>query len=154
MPVELDVQYAANDADEEPPSVAELQNWADIALRDATAAQVTIRIVNEDESRELNHQYRGKDKSTNVLSFPMDLPEELNLPMQGDLVICAAVVAREAHEQHKPLKHHWAHMVIHGMLHLQGYDHENDADAEEMESLEKQLLQQLGISNPYGNEHE
>jgi len=154
MPVELDVQYAANDADEEPPSVAELQRWADIALCEHDQAEVTIRIVNEDESRELNHQYRGKDKSTNVLSFPMELPAELKLPMQGDLVICAAVVAREAREQHKLPAHHWAHMVIHGMLHLQGYDHESDADAEAMESLEIKLLQQLGINNPYGNEHE
>lgn len=151
MSVELNVQYAqrASDTGEEPPSESELQRWADTALRDDNPAQVSIRIVDEAESQELNNTYRGKDKPTNVLSFPMLLPEELDLPMQGDLVICAPVVEREAREQHKASRAHWAHMVIHGMLHLQGYDHVEDDEAGIMERLEIELLQQLGFPNPY-----
>ena len=151
MPVELDVQYAEQSADagEEPPSINDFQAWADLALRDDKAAQLSIRIVDESESQHLNNTYRGKDKPTNVLSFPMDIPEEFDVPMLGDLVICAPVVAREAREQHKSLQAHWAHMVIHGMLHLQGYDHISDDEAEQMEALEIKLLQQLGYDNPY-----
>ena len=151
MPVELDVQYAEQPADagEEPPSINDFQAWADLALRDDKAAQLSIRIVDESESQHLNNTYRGKDKPTNVLSFPMDIPEEFDVPMLGDLVICAPVVAREAREQHKSLQAHWAHMVIHGMLHLQGYDHISDDEAEQMEALEIKLLQQLGYDNPY-----
>lgn len=151
--VELDVQYIDDQA-EEPPSRSQLLNWANLALVDKESAQVTIRIVDETESQTLNKTYRDKDKSTNVLSFPMELPEELSqnldIPMQGDLVICAPVVEREAKEQNKSSESHWAHMVIHGMLHLQGYDHITDEEAEAMESLEINLLQQLGIDNPYG----
>lgn len=155
MPVQIDVQYVC-ESSADLPTEEDFQRWADIALCDDDDAEVTIRIVDEDESRELNHQYRGKNKPTNVLSFPMELPEELAGEMEdgllGDLVICAPVVAREAAEQNKPLPHHWAHMVIHGMLHLQGYDHIEDDEAEEMESLEIKLLQQLGIENPYGTD--
>jgi len=155
VPVQIDVQYAC-ESTADLPTVEDFQRWADIALCDDGDAEVTIRIVDEAESRELNHQYRGKNKSTNVLSFPMELPEELATAvdeiMLGDLVICAPVVAREAAEQNKSLLHHWAHMVIHGMLHLQGYDHIEDDEAEEMESLEIKLLQQLGIENPYGTD--
>jgi probable rRNA maturation factor len=153
--VQIDVQYAC-ESNNDLPTVDDFQRWADIAIGDDADAEVVIRIVDEAESRELNKQYRGIDKATNVLSFPMELPEELAAAvaesMLGDLVICAAVVAREAAEQHKPLPHHWAHMVIHGMLHLQGYDHIADNEAEAMESLEITLLQQLGINNPYGTD--
>ena len=99
----------------------------------------------------LNRDYRGKDCPTNVLSFPMELPEEFNMPMLGDLVICAPVVAREAEEQGKSPESHWAHMVVHGVLHLQGYDHQNSAEAEEMESLERRILAGLGYPDPYGD---
>jgi probable rRNA maturation factor len=155
VPVQIDVQYAC-ESDQDLPTIDDFQRWADVALRGDGHAEVVIRIVDEDESRELNHHYRGKDKPTNVLSFPMELPEELvaavDENMLGDLIICAPVVAHEALEQHKVLQHHWAHMVIHGMLHLQGYDHIEADEAEEMESLEIQLLQQLGIDNPYGTD--
>lgn len=112
-------------------------------------AEVTIRIVDEAESQQLNFDYREKDKPTNVLSFPFQAPPGIELPLLGDLVICAQVVAREAEEQNKPLEAHWAHMVIHGSLHLLGFDHINDADAEEMEAEEVQILQDLGYANPY-----
>ncbi|MBI3186786.1 MAG: rRNA maturation RNase YbeY [Gammaproteobacteria bacterium] len=155
MSVQLDVQYAC-ESQTGLPSVEDFQRWTDIALCEAGDAEVVIRLVDEAESRELNHQYRGKNKSTNVLSFPMELPDELAATvdeiMLGDLVICAPVVAREAAEQNKPLPAHWAHMVIHGMLHLQGYDHIADDEAAEMEGLEIKLLQQLGMANPYGTD--
>ncbi|HEX5637387.1 MAG TPA: rRNA maturation RNase YbeY [Gammaproteobacteria bacterium] len=155
MSVQLDVQYAC-ESQTGLPSVEDFQRWTDIALCEAGDAEVVIRLVDEAESRELNHQYRGKNKSTNVLSFPMELPDELVATvdeiMLGDLVICAPVVAREAAEQNKPLHAHWAHMVIHGMLHLQGYDHIADDEAAEMETLEIKLLQQLGMANPYGTD--
>ena len=121
MSVQIDLQYAdrgtepAAESTEEPPSENDFQTWADLALCEDRPAQVSIRIVGEEESRSLNREYRGKDKPTNVLSFPMDVPEEFNIPMLGDLVICAPVVEREAREQHKSSIEHWAHMVIHGM---------------------------------------
>lgn len=155
MSVQIEVQYACK-SNNDLPTVDDFQRWADMAMGDDADAEVVIRIVDEAESRELNNQYREIDKPTNVLSFPMELPEELAAAMEesmlGDLVICAPVVAREAAEQNKQLQHHWAHMVIHGMLHLQGYDHIADDEAEAMESLEITLLQQLGIDNPYGND--
>jgi probable rRNA maturation factor len=151
MPVQLDIQYADQQAEqaEEPPSISDFQTWVDIALCDDKDAQVSIRVVNESESQSLNKTYRGKDKPTNVLSFPMQLPDDIDVPMLGDLVICAPVVEQEAREQNKSPQAHWAHMVIHGMLHLQGYDHVDDQQAEQMESLEINLLQQLGFTNPY-----
>ena len=112
-------------------------------------AELTIRLVNEAEITELNHTYRNNNKATNVLSFPADLPEHIDIPLLGDMIICPSVVKREATEQHKALSSHWAHMVIHGTLHLLGYDHINEREAEEMENLEIQLLAGLGIDNPY-----
>ena len=113
MPVQIDVQYACK-PDKGLPTSGDFQRWANAALRGDSSAEVVIRIVDEDESRELNHHYRGKDKPTNVLSFPMELPEELAAAvdenMLGDLIICAPVVAHEAQEQHKIVQHHWAHM--------------------------------------------
>ncbi|MBY6017541.1 rRNA maturation RNase YbeY [Halomonas denitrificans] len=145
--MELDLQLAV-EADNLP-SQAQLESWAILALADRPDAELTIRITDEAESQQLNRDYRGKDKPTNVLSFPFEAPPGIELPLLGDLVICAAVVAREAAEQEKAPMDHWAHMVIHGCLHLIGYDHIDDEDAEEMESLERQLLAQLGIADPY-----
>lgn len=145
--LELDIQHASSAPDI--PDEDSFRRWAGLALQDRPGHELTIRIVDEAESRSLNSQYRGKDYPTNVLSFPADLPPELNIPLLGDLVICAQVVAREAREQGKPLSAHWAHMVIHGCLHLTGHDHIEDAEAEQMESLERQLLAQLGIADPY-----
>ena len=118
------------------------------ASRDG-AAEISLRIVDSDEIAELNHQYRGKDYATNVLSFPADLPPELELPHLGDIVVCAEIVEREADEQHKPREAHWAHMIVHGTLHLLGYDHIDDAEADIMENLEIRILQSLDFANPY-----
>ena len=126
--------------------------WVQAALQVARrkrASELSIRIVDHDEGRELNRQYRGRDYATNVLSFPADLPPGLRLPLLGDLILCAAVVAREAAEQHKPLRHHYAHMTVHGVLHLLGHDHLVEAEAERMEALERKALASLGIADPY-----
>ncbi|WP_396821019.1 rRNA maturation RNase YbeY [Modicisalibacter tunisiensis] len=113
------------------------------------APELTVRFVEEAESRALNHDYRGKDRPTNVLSFPFEAPAGLDLPLLGDLVICHDVVDREAREQGKALEHHYAHMVIHGTLHLLGHDHIEDAEAEEMEALERRILADFAIPDPY-----
>lgn len=133
------------------PSKALFQKWVDSALSSVTdqTFELTVRLVNSDESQQLNNQYRMKDKPTNVLSFPFEVPEGMELNLLGDLVICASVVEQEAKVQNKVLFDHWAHMVIHGCLHLLGYDHINDTDAEEMEALEVKILAKLSISNPY-----
>ena len=131
------------------PDEAQLRAWAELAWQGEDPSEVTIRIVGAEESQALNFQYRGKDKPTNVLSFPFEAPPGITMPLAGDLVICAPVVEIEAREQHKALVAHWAHMVVHGMLHLQGYDHIEDDDAEVMEALEIRLLAQLGFINPY-----
>ncbi|EEP99146.1 metalloprotease [Yersinia ruckeri ATCC 29473] len=115
-------------------------------------SEVTIRVVDEAESHELNLTYRGKDKSTNVLSFPFEAPPEIELPLLGDLIICRQVVEQEAVEQNKALLAHWAHMVVHGSLHLLGYDHIVDDEAEEMESIETEIMQGLGYPDPYISE--
>ncbi|MFO7704154.1 MAG: rRNA maturation RNase YbeY [Halopseudomonas sp.] len=145
--IELDLQTACSAPDL--PDEDSFRRWAGLALQGKPGHELTIRLVDEAESQSLNRQYRGKDYPTNVLSFPADLPPELNIPLLGDLVICAQVVAREADEQDKPLQAHWAHMVIHGCLHLLGLDHSDDTEAEQMEALERQLLAQLGIADPY-----
>ncbi|MGC8121171.1 rRNA maturation RNase YbeY [Marinobacter sp. VGCF2001] len=131
------------------PDAGLLETWAEKAWQGDNPTEVTIRIVGDDESRELNHHYRGKDKPTNVLSFPFEAPAGITVPLAGDLVISAPVVEREAQAQGKPPVAHWAHMVVHGMLHLQGFDHIEDHDAEVMEALEVKLLAQLGFANPY-----
>lgn len=134
------------------PDESLMAQWASAALYGAGVnddKEVSIRVVSEEESRSLNHQYRGKDKPTNVLSFPCELPEEIDLSLIGDLVICKNVVEREAQEQNKSPDSHWAHMVVHGTLHLLGFDHIEDADAEQMEALETTILKQLGFSSPY-----
>jgi probable rRNA maturation factor len=146
--IDLDLQIVVDAPDL--PSEADIRRWVAAAVGDAMAeAQLTVRIVDEAEIRELNATYRGKDKPTNVLSFPFEAPPGVDIPLLGDIIVCAAVVAREAGEQGKPLEAHWAHMVIHGTLHLLGYDHIEEAEAEEMEGLEIRLLTDLGYANPY-----
>jgi len=122
---------------------ADFVRWARAAL--AGGGQITIRLVDADEGRVLNNDYRGKDYATNVLSFPYDTEPAVT----GDLVICPAVVAREAAEQNKPLAAHYAHLTVHGMLHLQGRDHETDEDAQAMEDEEREILAALGYPDPY-----
>ena len=144
----LDLQIASNAPNL--PSEAELERWAGAALADqAEDAELTLRIVDEDEIRQLNRDYRGKDYPTNVLSFPFEAPPGVELPLLGDIIVCAGVVAHEAEEQNKPLSAHWAHMVIHGCLHLLGHDHIEDEQADLMERLEIDLLAALGYANPY-----
>jgi len=146
--LELDVQYACASSDV--PDEAALRDWALAALGDdRTPVELVIRIVDEPESRALNSQFRGKDKPTNVLSFPFEAPPGVDCNLLGDLVICAPVVQQEAAEQHKQPDHHWAHMVVHGVLHLRGYDHCDEQQAADMEALEKQILQGCGIADPY-----
>lgn len=139
----LAVQYAS--AAQNLPTRAQLRRWVKIALR--RDAAMTLRIVDEAEGRELNRKYRGKDYATNVLTFVYDDDELLS----GDVVICAPVVEREAAVQHKDLLAHYAHLAIHAALHLQGHEHENDADAAEMEALETGLMLKLHYPDPYQN---
>jgi probable rRNA maturation factor len=145
--VTLDLQLASDAANI--PSENQFRQWSQLAWQGDEPTEVTIRIVDESEMLALNFQYRGKDKPTNVLSFPFEAPAGIHIPLAGDLVICAPIVAQEAREQYKDTHAHWAHMIIHGMLHLQSYDHIDDNEAEEMEGLEIRLLAQIGITNPY-----
>lgn len=132
------------------PTPEQFDNWVSAALKGRhEQGEVCIRVVDKAESQMLNSTYRQKDKPTNVLSFPFEVPEGVPLDILGDLVICADVVAEEAAEQGKQAKDHWAHMVIHGCLHLLGFDHINDNEAEEMEALERQILAGLNIADPY-----
>jgi probable rRNA maturation factor len=134
------------------PAAASFRRWVDAALRGARrrkSAEVAIRIVDGAEGRALNLAYRGKDYPTNVLSFPAELPRGVRSPLIGDLAICAPVVQREAAEQHKRERDHWAHLTVHGVLHLLGHDHLDDAEAETMEALETRILAELGIGDPY-----
>ncbi|MFZ7282162.1 rRNA maturation RNase YbeY [Avibacterium avium] len=145
----VDLQIASENS-ENLPTELQFQQWASVAVQaENLQPELTIRVVDEAESQSLNATYRGKDYPTNVLSFPFECPEEVELPLLGDLVICRQVVEREAQEQGKPLMAHWAHMVVHGCLHLLGYDHIEDAEAEEMESLETEIMQDLGFADPY-----
>ena len=132
------------------PKDTQLELWINTVLTNLNEEfELTIRIVDEAESTQLNETYRHKKGATNILSFPFEVPDEIELNLLGDLVICASVLEREALEQNKPLHNHWAHIVIHGTLHLLGYDHIDDAEAEEMEAKEIELLQTLSIPNPY-----
>jgi probable rRNA maturation factor len=130
------------------PSAEDFERWAKSALQQ-TQGELTVRIVDRPESQILNRNDRGKDKPTNVLSFPFEAPEHLPSHYLGDLVICAPIVIAEAREQGKSMISHWAHMVIHGILHLQGYDHQTDVQAGEMEQLEQQIMGNLGYPAPY-----
>ena len=139
--IQLSLQVASEQSDI--PSKAQFKKWGKAALRVDT--EVTIRIVDEIEGRSLNFTYRGKDYATNVLTFP--LTEEPYL--MGDIIICAPVVAAEAKAQHKTLEAHYAHLTVHGILHLHGYDHEVDEQATLMESIEVTTLMKLGYPSPY-----
>ena len=135
------------------PSKKQLSAWAAHALAHLPGKQeLTIRVVDEAESQALNHTYRGKDYATNVLSFPYQAPPGVTLPYLGDLVICGPLVKRESESQHKALEAHWAHLVIHGCLHLIGFDHIDESDAMEMETRERDLLHQLGFPDPYAED--
>ena len=150
MSFQCDIQY---EIDGNLPSEAQFQSWVDAALnKQIDEGEVCIRLVSADESQELNRTYRDKNKPTNVLSFPFEIPPGVPLQLLGDLIICVPVVIAEAQEQDKTAEAHWAHMVVHGCLHLLGYDHINDEEAEEMEALERQILAELGYPDPYLNE--
>lgn len=139
-----------NCSDEEVPDPDSVQNWVDATIGERMeAAELSIRIVSEAEGAELNARYRGQKGATNVLSFAADLPEVVPLPLLGDIVICAAIVLKEAREQGKKTQAHWAHMVVHGTLHLLGYDHMDSAAAKQMESIETDILRSLDFPSPY-----
>ncbi|MGH7690710.1 MAG: rRNA maturation RNase YbeY [Gemmatimonadaceae bacterium] len=134
------------------PAPVSFRRWVGAALagtRHWKHAEISIRIVGTREDRSLNRRYRGRDYATNVLSFPADLPRGVASPLLGDLAICAPVVAREAREQHKAVRDHYAHLTVHGVLHLVGYDHVDDRDAARMEALETKILASLGVADPY-----
>lgn len=151
MTLEVEIQNATEYADL--PSEADFIDWVRAALpQDRQAVEVVIRLVDEAESHQLNLAYRGKDGPTNVLSFPFEAPPEVASHLLGDLVICAPVVVAEARAQGKIELAHWAHMVVHGVLHLQGYDHQTDTEAERMEGLERTILQRLHFPDPYNEE--
>ena len=142
----LSVQYAAKP--DEVPTRSQFRRWVKAALRQD--AEIALRIVDEEEGRALNRDYRGKDYATNVLTFVYD--DEFSgaeSPLAGDIVLCAPVVAREALQQEKPVEAHYAHLTVHGVLHLQGYDHESDEEARKMEALEIQIVTKLGYADPY-----
>lgn len=149
MNLELDLQVATENS--QLPTQSQFETWlhAFSEFAEIENGEITVRIVDAEESQSLNNQFRSKDKPTNVLSFPFDNEIELPVRLLGDLVVCAQVVEHEAHEQNKDLYDHWAHMIIHGALHLMGYDHINDEEAEQMESIEREILAQMGISDPY-----
>lgn len=134
------------------PTRAQIKKWAEAALQsDVANAEITFRIVDGEEGQTLNRDYRGKDYATNVLTFTFDedLPDIPGLPLLGDIVLCAPVVAREAAEQGISLEAHYCHLAVHGVLHLQGYDHLEEDEAEAMEALEKQIVISLGYDDPY-----
>ncbi len=143
----IDVDNASGEEAPEPPSI---RHWICTALGDQKPeAEIGVRIVSAGESGELNLRYRGKEGPTNVLSFPADIPDFVESKLLGDIVICATVVRREALEQDKPPEAHWAHMLVHGTLHLLGYDHINESEAEAMEALETTILGKLNFPPPY-----
>ena len=151
MTLIVDIQMAS--ASEEAPDPQSIERWVSAAVgnqRDST--ELSIRIVDTEEGRALNEQFRGSTGATNVLSFPFENESPEPLPLIGDIVICAPVVRKEASDQNKTLNAHWAHMIIHGVLHLLGYDHQNETDANLMESLETEIMQGLGFPPPYSSQ--
>ncbi|MGD0960327.1 MAG: rRNA maturation RNase YbeY [Methylomonas sp.] len=144
----LDIQIVTESNDY--PEAGLFQQWVDAALADAGRdIEIVIRLVDETESAELNRQYRHKSGATNILSFPFSAPPGAETDLLGDLVLCCPLIRREALAQHKPVAHHWAHITIHGVLHLLGYDHCEELQAEQMETLEIEILSKLNIANPY-----
>jgi probable rRNA maturation factor len=134
------------------PELEQFQRWVDAALaifEDGADCELVVRLVDDAESAQLNQQYRHKTGPTNILSFPFEAPAGMNMDLLGDLVICAPLIAQEAAQQNKLPEHHWIHITVHGVLHLLGYDHIEDQDAEQMEALEIEILSKLGIANPY-----
>jgi probable rRNA maturation factor len=131
------------------PSDQQFERWVSAALHKHGDAELLIRLVDRRESRQLNTRYRHENKATNVLSFPADLPKEVGLALLGDIIICAPIVAKEARDQHKTAEAHWAHLTIHGILHLLGHDHQLEEEASEMESIESKILKSLGFPDPY-----
>jgi probable rRNA maturation factor len=146
----IDLQVACESATEIP-DLNDIQYWCDTVLsyQDLSDKEITIRLVDNNESQTLNREYRGNDKPTNVLSFPFEAPEHVPMDLLGDLVICVPVMTREAKEQKKDIMHHWAHLIVHGCLHLLGFDHVNDDEAEAMEAREIAILAKLSIDDPY-----
>jgi probable rRNA maturation factor len=159
LQVDFATQLSASVIGKEFPAASLFELWARTAYYfcpnndHSSKAELSIQVVDEANMQSLNYDYRGKDKPTNVLSFPSDLPELVRQDLEraplGDIVICHQVILEEAREQNKCVSSHYAHMVVHGVLHLCGYDHENDQEALEMESLEVRILHRLGVSNPY-----
>jgi len=148
MNIDIDVQYATEWPDL--PDKKNIRQWVETALKDLNEnAELTIRIVGEEEGTKLNEQWRKSKGPTNVLSFTHDGEKEIAPNLLGDIVICAPVVDREAIEQNKNNHAHWAHMVVHGVLHLNGFDHINPEDADRMENLEIKILEKLNVKNPY-----
>jgi probable rRNA maturation factor len=151
MPVTVELTISEN-VDTENMSIPDeesFQLWVESACLDDDDIVASLQVVGSDEMRALNKTYRDKDMPTNVLSFPMQLPDEVDIKILGDLALCVDVIDEEAKAQGKSTKAHWAHMVIHGMLHLQGYDHIDDGEAETMETMEIKILKKLGFDNPY-----
>lgn len=149
-PVQLDLSVSYALPRKGLPGPASFRKWVEAALdKRVRRADLAIRVVGEREGRALNRHYRGKDSATNVLSFPAELPEGVKLPVLGDILMCAPVIAREAHAQGKEVHAHFAHMTVHGVMHLLGWDHENQREADAMEALERQILDSLGFADPY-----
>lgn len=146
MTIDLDVQIVSKNSNI--PEVEDFENWARAVVSDEETS-ACLRVVDELEAQSLNKQYRKIDKATNVLSFPAEIPPQIDMKFLGDIVICAQVVEEEAQKQGKPSSAHWAHLLVHGLLHLQGYDHQDDSAANIMETLEVEVLRKLNISNPY-----
>jgi probable rRNA maturation factor len=146
----VDLQIACSET-ADIPQVNDIQYWCNTVLKDQGLSdkEITIRLVDKDESQQLNACYRNKDKPTNVLSFPFEAPEHVNIDLLGDLVICVPVMTKEAKEQDKDIMHHWAHLIVHGCLHLLGYDHVDNDEADVMEALEIAILAKFSIDDPY-----
>ena len=149
MPVTVDVTVSDSCAADSHPELALLEQWVSAAYLDDVTAVASILVTSAEKIQQLNKQYRDKDKATNVLSFPMESPDDVDISLLGDIVLCTTVIKQEAEQQAKSEESHWAHMVVHAMLHLQGFDHIDNDEAEKMEQLEIKILQQLGFDNPY-----
>ena len=148
MELILELQRTASGADI--PEEKAFRHWVEAALSGRReSAELVIRVVDEEEGRQLNRRYRGQDRATNVLSFPFEAPAMVETELLGDLVVCAPVVVREAQEQAKAADAHWAHLTVHGLLHLLGFDHQNEREAAAMEKLEIVILAELGFPDPY-----
>jgi len=147
--VELSQSEDFDQQDDDVPSLSQLQQWANEACLEDTDVVASVQVLSKEEMQALNLDFSGKDKPTNVLSFPMNLPEHIDINLLGDIALCAEVINTEAEQQDKSREAHWAHMMVHGMLHLQGYDHIQDDEAGLMEELEVQILDRLGFVNPY-----